>query len=81
MLGKLKSRKFWVTFAVSALLLLAKQLGLEVDENAVWGAVAIATGYNFAQGHVDAKKESVASRQTEFTQRLARVEAKLNTEG
>ena len=58
MADKLKSRKFWITFVVSALLLFAKQLGLDLDEQTVWGLVALATGYNAGQGYVDGKAQS-----------------------
>lgn len=42
---KLKSRKFWLTFAGGVVVLFAKQLGLDVDESQLWQLVALITGY------------------------------------
>jgi len=55
---KLKSRKWWLTFAVGVVILFARQLGLELDESQLWELIALATGYNLTQGYVDAKAVS-----------------------
>lgn len=55
-LEKLKSRKFWLTFAGGVVILFAKQLGFDVDPEQLWQLASIVTGYNLAEAHVDAKR-------------------------
>jgi hypothetical protein len=54
MTAKLKSRKFWATFAVGATVLFATQLGLSEDQ--AWQLVATLAAYVGAEGYVDAKR-------------------------
>jgi len=54
MATKLKSRKFWATFAASVAVLFATQLGLSEDQ--AWQLVAVVVGYLGAEGYVDAKR-------------------------
>jgi hypothetical protein len=54
MTAKLKSRKFWATFAVGAAVLFATQLGLSEDQ--AWQLVATLAAYVGAEGYVDAKR-------------------------
>ena len=83
MSSKLKSRKFWITFAVSVVLLFAQQLGLDVDGETVWGIVAMITGYNAGQGYVDGQKEKAAGNaalSASVEDRLAALEAQEDAE-
>lgn len=54
MAAKLKSRKFWATFAASAAVLFATQIGMSEDQ--AWQLVALIVGYLGAEGYVDAKR-------------------------
>jgi len=54
---KLGSRKFWFTFGAGIIILFLDQLGLSgITPDRVWELVTLVTGYNIAQGFVDAKK-------------------------
>lgn len=55
-LDKLKSRKFWLTFAGGVVVLFAKHLGFDVDAEQLWTLASLVTGYNLAEAHVDAKR-------------------------
>lgn len=55
-LDKLKSRKFWLTFAGGVVVLFAKHLGFDVDAEQIWALAGIVSSYNVAEAHVDAKR-------------------------
>ncbi len=50
---KYKSRKLWVTIGAAALLAGLEAAGVDVDRETVFGIVALALGYDVAQGAVD----------------------------
>lgn len=55
MLSKLKSRKFWVTFAGAAAVLFLRKLGFEITEDQLYALATMVTGYNVGQAMVDMK--------------------------
>jgi len=50
---KLTSRKFWVTVASAAFIVLSEGLGFDIDKDLYWKLVAIALGYIFGEAAVD----------------------------
>lgn len=50
---RLKSRKLWITLLTGSLLLLLKELGIEMAPETLYALVTLVTGYNLAQGYAD----------------------------
>lgn len=59
---KLKSRKFWLSYGIAALILFAQKLGIDLTPQQIAGLVAIATGYNIGQGIEDAAKRKASAK-------------------
>ena len=56
MSSKLKSRKFWLTTATVALVVLNEGVGLGIPEDAYWAVVTPVMAYVLGESYVDSKK-------------------------
>ena len=56
MFEKLKSRKLWATIASYLVIALNDVLEVGIEKETIFSLVALITGYNAAQGYVDAQK-------------------------
>ncbi len=57
-MGRIKSRKLWVTVLTGLLVAVNDRLGLGLSQEALLGLVALAVAYLAAQGWVDGRAEA-----------------------
>ncbi len=56
--ARLKSRKFWVAVMATLVIIVARMMGLELEDSTILSISGIVSAYLLGQSYVDSKKDN-----------------------